>query len=257
MYCTMNENKMKLLEIAIDYFNDYANKNFIKNSYKLNWYNIFNIIINSGLYTYYEEFDEIYNLIIKNEIVDEDILKEKAHNFFNILIEKGEKISDFYSFTDMEECERIKKREYEIKYKLQKDKFKSIKCFKCKYFKDHITVLDNGTYEYTLGSIMKATNMNFEQIKNYYFVNHKYVCEKRDELIEELKKNDTYPFEIENRINKKLDENNEPENFKFTFNKYNKPNPFILKLVLKDENCKYFSDTNISFDDYIKNFYEI
>ena len=56
----INETDIKLFEFAIIYFSKYGKENFKEDSYKLNWFSIFTIVVyNGGYYNNLIEYDEL------------------------------------------------------------------------------------------------------------------------------------------------------------------------------------------------------
>ena len=108
-----------------------------------------------------------------------------------------------------------------------------------------------------LRTISSMKTSPFDEIKYLYLILHKYNCNKRKEVVDNLSKNDTYPFDKELRINKKIEENNEPDHFKF----FEKDNRLIKNWTLKPLNtnceCKYFEKSDITFEEFIEKYYEI
>lgn len=251
----INETDIKLFEFAIIYFSKYGKENFKKDSYKLNWFSIFTIVVyNGGYYNNLIEYDELSKAFNSN---DENLIKEKAFKYFDKIVENGENISKLFIFKNKEDSEKYKKIE-KIKYiESQKNKFNSIKCFKCKHFNQLVTAINNDTIELSVDTAMKIENCSFDEIKYLYLILHKYNCNKRKEIVDNLSKNDTYPFDKELRINKKIEENNEPDHFKF----FEKDNRLIKNWTLKPLNinceCKYFEKSDITFEEFIEKYYEI
>lgn len=256
MYRVINENKIKLFEVAIIFFSNYAKQNFKANSYKLNWYKIFNFFINNGTYDSYEEYTNLYKMIESDKKCDEKILQKKAYDFFYALINNGEKISDLFIFFDDNDRKILEEKEKEIKYVEQKNRFDKIKCFKCIHFIDNISCIDNSTYELNIENIMKEYK-SIDEVRKNFLIKHQYNCKKRESIIKELMRFDTYPFEKEKRTNKKLEDSNEPENFKYEIDENGKVHQWHLRLVPSNKECKYFQDSNITFEEFIKKYYEI
>lgn len=250
----INETGIRLLELAIVYFSKYGKENFKENSYKLNWFSIFNIIIYSGYYDNLAEYKELINEFKSN---NENSIKEKAFKYFDKIVENGENVSKLFIFKDEEDTEKYKKLE-KIKYmESQKNKFNNTKCFKCKHFNQIVTALSNDTIEFSVNAIMKAEHKSFDEIKYSHLILHKYNCDKRQEVIDDLSKNDTYPFDKELRINKKIEENNEPNCFKFFEKDDRIIKDWTLKPLNSDCECKYFEKSDITFDEFIEKYYEI
>lgn len=251
----INETDIKLLELAIIYFGKYGKENFKENSYKLNWISIFTIIVYNRYYDNLVEYDELRKVFNSN---DENLIKEKAFKYFDKIVENGENISKLFIFKDKEDTEKYKKLE-KIKYiESQKNKFNSIKCYKCKHFSQIVTAINNDTIEISVNTAMKIENKSFDEIKYSYLISHKYDCNKREEVVDNLSRNDTYTFDKELRINKKIEENNEPDHFKF----FEKDNILIKNWSLKPLNinceCKYFEENkDMTFEKYIKENYEV
>ena len=250
----INEIGIRLLELAIVYFSKYGKENFKENSYKLNWFSIFTIVISGGYYDNLPEYSELINEFKSN---DENLIKEKAFKYFDKIVENGENISKLFIFKDKEDSEKYKKLE-KIKYiESQKNKFNNTKCFKCKHFNQLVTALNNDTVEFPVNVIINAKHKPFDEIKYSHLILHKYNCDKRQEVINELSKNDSYPFDKELRINKKIEENNEPDCFKF-FEKDNKLiKEWLLKPLKNNCECKYFEKSDITFEEFIEKYYEI
>ncbi len=250
----INENDIRLLELAIIYFSEFGKENFKENSYKLNWFSIFTILISGGYYNHLTEYDEVTNAFNLN---DENLIKEKAFKYFDKIVENGENISKLFIFKNKEDTKKYKKIE-KIKYmESQKNKFNNIKCYKCKYFNQVVTALDNDNIELPINVIMKSGHKSFDDIKYSHLILHKYNCGKRQEVIDNLTKNDSYPFDKELRINKKIEENNEPDCFKF-FEKDNKLiKNWSLKPLKANCECKYFEKSDITFEEFIEKYYEI
>ena len=251
----INETDIKLFEFAIIYFSKYGKENFKEDSYKLNWFSIFTIVVyNGGYYNNLIEYDELSKAFNSN---DENLIKEKAFKYFDKIVENGENISKLFIFKNKEDSEKYKKIEKIKHIELQKNKFNSIKCFKCKHFNQLVTAINNDTIEVSVDTAMKIENSSFDEIKYLYAILHKYNCNKRKEVVDNLSKNDTYPFDKELRINKKIEENNEPDHFKF----FEKDNRLIKNWTLKPLNtnceCKYFEKSDITFEEFIEKYYEI
>ena len=250
----INENDIKLLELAIVYFSKYGKENFKENSYKLNWFSIFTIVVSGGYYDNLVEYNELIDEIKSN---NENLIKEKAFKYFDKIIENGESISKLFIFKDKEDTEKYKKLE-KLKYiESQKNKFNNIKCFKCKHFNQLVTAINNDTVEISVNAAIKVENKTFDEIKYSYSILHKYNCDKRKEVVDNLSKNDTYPFDKELRINKKIEENNEPNHFKF-FEKDNRLiRAWTLKPLKSNCECKYFEKSDITFEEFIEKYYEV
>ena len=87
----INETDIKLFEFAIIYFSKYGKENFKEDSYKLNWFSIFTIVVyNGGYYNNLIEYDELSKAFNSN---DENLIKEKAFKYFDKIVENGENIS--------------------------------------------------------------------------------------------------------------------------------------------------------------------
>lgn len=250
----INESSIRLLELAIIYFSEYGKENFKENSYKLNWFSIFTIVISDGYYSNLIEYDELTDAFKSN---DENLIKEKAFKYFDKIVENGENISKLFIFKDKADTEKYKKLE-KIKYmESQKNKFNNTKCFKCKHFNQQVSALSNDTIEFSIDIAMRAEHKSFDEIKYTHLILHRYDCNKRQELVDKLSKNDSYPFDRELRINKKLVENNEPDCFKF-FEKDNKTTTeWSLKPLNSNCECKYFEKSDITFEEFIEKYYEI
>lgn len=250
----INENDIRLLELAIIYFSEFGKENFKENSYKLNWFSIFTILISGGYYNNLVEYDELSDAFNSN---NENLIKEKAFKYFDKIVENGENVSKLFIFKNKEDTEKYKKVE-KIKYiESQKNKFNNTKCYKCKHFNQTVTGLDNDNLELPINVIMKGCHISFDDIKFSHLIIHKYNCSKRQEVVENLTKNDSYPFDKELRVNKKIEENNEPECFKF-FEKDNKLiKNWSLKPLKANCECKYFEKSDITFEEFIEKYYEI
>ena len=98
----INETDIKLLEFAIIYFSKYGKENFKEDSYKLNWFSIFTIVVYNGYYDNLVEYDELSKAFNSN---DENLIKEKAFKYFDKIVENGENISRFknYLFSNVSE----------------------------------------------------------------------------------------------------------------------------------------------------------
>ena len=117
----INETDIKLFEFAIIYFSKYGKENFKEDSYKLNWFSIFTIVVyNGGYYNNLIEYDELTKAFNSN---DENLIKEKAFKYFDKIVENGENISKLFIFKDKEDSEKYKKIEKIKHIELQKNKF--------------------------------------------------------------------------------------------------------------------------------------
>ena len=250
----INEINIRILEFAIVYFSKYGKENFKENSYKLNWFSIFTIIISSGYYCNLVEYNELIDSFNLN---DENLIKEKAFKYFDKIVENGENISKLFIFKDEEDTVKYKKLE-KVKYmELQKKKFDNIRCFKCKHFNQEIKALYNNSIEISASVIMENEQKSFDEIKYEYLILHKYNCNKRKEVVDELTKNDSYPFDKELRINRKLEENNEPDCFKFSEKNDKLIKEWVLNPLKTNCECKYFKKSDITFEEFIEKYYEI
>ena len=99
----INENDIKLLELAIVYFSKYGKENFKENSYKLNWLSIFTIVVSGGYYDNLVEYNKQIDEIKSN---NENKKKKKAFKYFDKIIENGESISKLFIFKDKEDSEK-------------------------------------------------------------------------------------------------------------------------------------------------------
>ena len=250
----ISETDIKLLEFAIVYFSEYGKENFKENTYKLNWFSVFTITISDGYYSNYDEYEELKKAFNGN---DENLIKEKAFKYFDKIVENGENVSKLFIFKNEEDTEKFKKLE-KVKYlESQKNKFNSVKCFKCKHFDQIVRALNNDTIELPVDIIMRNENKPFDEIKYSHLILHKYNCTKRQEIIDSITKNDSYPFDKELRTNRKLEENNEPSFFKYNEHDGKITKDWTLKPIKSNCECKYFERSDITFDDFIKKYYEV
>ena len=251
----INENDMKVLELAIVYFSRFAKEKFKENSYKLNWFSIFCIIISSGYYSEFKEYKELKKALNEK---DENTIKEKAFKFFDIIVENGENVSKLFIFKSDEDTKKYKELEKVHHKEMETKKFNNTKCFKCKYFDQKITGIGNDTIEISVDSLVSKGKVSFDEIKYSHLIVHKYNCKKRNDIVDELNKNDSYPFDIELRTNRKLDENNEPHFFKYEVNDNDKINKnWVLNPISINTECKYFEDSGISFEKFKEKYFEV
>ena len=250
---TINKKKLYLLKCAVEFFQNYGNEKY-NCEFDLDWYSIYLNIIANEIYYTYKEFEDLKNYLNDTCVYDESIIKEKGIIFFNALVKNAESISEFYNFKDDQYKTKIKLNESVKRTETQKDLFNRYACYKCKYFHDYVTCTADGSFSITIQNLMRLENLNLNEIKKLYFIDHHANCLKRKALLEEIQRKDSYPFNKEQRFNEVIDKLDEMESFKFEKNDnvYNKT--WSLKLV---EKCKHFENSNITFKEFIDKYVDI
>lgn len=247
----LNRNMMLIFETFIDYFNNYGYNNFEKDKYKLDWYKVYENLFIYNLYCEYKEWEILMN---NKDISNNDIVKY-TNELCNKLVNNGERIDLLFTFKD--DNESIINDIEERKYESDLLKFNSKRCYKCKHFFDKVSFLDNNGIEFSLNSIKREFKDNPEDIKKFYYTIHRYNCLKRDKIVNELMRDDTYPFDIEERLNKKFEKNNIPEHFYFRIKNEKIDRKWVLKPLEYDKTCQYFEEINISLNEFLNRYYEI
>lgn len=243
---------ISLFEYAIDFFTIYGKENYKNKKYKLSWYNILHFIIIYGYYNDYEEYKIFMDNFTKQYTETE--IKQFAFKFFKKIVDNGEPISDLFIFNSDVDLDKIKEKENEIRLKMQEKKYNNTKCYKCKYFKDYVYAMDNDGIDFSLNTLL--TKFPYESIRKNFLIHHNFKCLKRDEVIKNLNQFDTYPYDKELRTNKKIDENKEPEFFKYNLES-RRPSDWSLKPISSKDSCKYFEYSNSSFKEFIEEYHDI
>lgn len=243
---------MMIFKIFIEFFIDYGIKEFGENKFKLDWYRIYE---NLFMFNIYHNYDE-WNILNKNEEINKEEIERYTKELCNKIVKNGERIDLFFEIENKDNdilIDEINKRKIEA----DTEKFNSKKCYKCKHFLDDVVFLDNNGLEISLNSIKREYENKTEEIRKRYYTIHKYDCDKRNKIINELMKSDSYPFDIEERINRKFEENNIPKHFYFKYNNNKIIKKWILKPIDYETECPFFEDSGIDLKEFINRYYEI
>lgn len=250
--------EIKKLELAVNYFNKYIEKNFKGKKVKLNWFTVYEDLFISGKYSniYSIELNALTNSKYKN-LDNLEILKVLCYRYFDYIVMCNEPISNFFIFENEADKNMYNKIEAD-KIKEKKERiFNSRLCYKCKHFSDRVMGCGNDSIEISLDYILKYIESDFDTVQKYYYIVHYYDCQKRKKLIDELNKSDTYPFDVEKRMNKKLDKLNMPSHFKYKIDeKSGRVDTWFLNpRAVKD--CSFFESNDITFDEFMDKHYTI
>ena len=248
----LNRNMMLIFETFIEYFINYGNDHFEKDKYKLDWYKVYE---NLFIYNSYYEYKE-WDILMNNKDISEDDIVKYTNELCDKIVNNGERIDLIFIFKD--DNNSIVNDIDERKQESDLLKFNSKKCYKCKHFLDNVYFLDTCIgIEISLNSIRREFKDKPEDIKKFYYIIHKYNCLKRDKIITELMKDDTYPFDIEVRLNKKFEENNIPKHFYFQVKNEKVDRNWILKPLECDKPCPYFEESDIGLNEFLNKYYEV
>lgn len=243
---------MLIFKIFIEFFIDYGIKEFGENKFKLDWYRIYE---NLFIFNFYHNYDE-WIILNKNEENSKEEIEKYTKELCNKIIKNGERIDLFFEIKNNDNnnfIDEINKRKNEI----DNEKFNSKKCYKCKHFLDDVVFLDNNGIEISFNSIKREYENKTEEIRKRYYTIHKYDCDKRNKIINELMKSVSYPFDKEERINRKFEENNIPKHFYFKYDNGKIIKKWILNPIDYETECPFFEDSGIDLKEFINRYYEI
>ncbi len=221
-------NTITVFKYFISFLEVWKEENY-GNSAEINWQAVWSFVNTSGVLDFNEELQDLVIYSTPEQC------EEKVHGWIMNRILNNEPIFLLFNMSGWL-LKKLEQEHNENIERAERKRFEECKCYHCKYWKDHASIL----YESITGLEQKFVQDCTEEELLTHQIHHLPECLKRKELKD------------------KLSEGRHFRNVEFSYKPFNgdrshnfRPQPMELK------DCPFFEENGISYDEYISKYKEL